>query len=163
MRPTDTSELRNSQSHLSSYTIAPHLPHIHDMVSKIFSFVVAAALFVAGTQASSIPATLHRRQLTGQSIAFACFGGGGDCQCPTDNNGDSGVLINVYPGYQCAYPNGACTWDDKVGCLILVVRSCFDRSLLFNSTERCTPEYLPDQLPVYFSLQHCWWLQVPLR
>lgn len=58
--------------------------------------------------------SLHRRTLTGQTIAFSCYGGGGDCECPTDNNGDSGVLINVYPGYQCAYPNGACTWDDKV-------------------------------------------------
>ena len=60
---------------------------------------------------------LHRRGLTGQNVAFACFGGGGDCECPIDLNGDSGVLINVYPGYQCAYPNGACTWNDKVSTL----------------------------------------------
>ncbi|KZT04432.1 uncharacterized protein LAESUDRAFT_727905 [Laetiporus sulphureus 93-53] len=60
---------------------------------------------------------LHRR-LTGQSVAFACYGGGGDCECPTDLTGDSsGVLINVYPGYQCAYPGGACTWSDKTGAL----------------------------------------------
>ena len=42
--------------------------------------------------------SLNRRTLTGQTIAFSCYGGGGDCECPTDNNGDSGVLINVYPG-----------------------------------------------------------------
>ena len=58
--------------------------------------------------------SLHRRTLTGQTIAFSCYGGGGDCECPTDNNGDSGVLINVFPGFQCAYAGGACTWDDKV-------------------------------------------------
>ena len=57
---------------------------------------------------------LRRRTITSQSIAFACYGGGGDCECPTDLNGDSGVLINVFPGYQCAYAGGACTWDDKV-------------------------------------------------
>lgn len=62
--------------------------------------------------------SLHRRTLTGQTIAFSCYGGGGDCECPSDLNGDSGVLINVYPGYQCAYPDGACTWDDKVHLLI---------------------------------------------
>ena len=60
------------------------------------------------------PPNLHRRSLTGQTVAFACYGGGGDCECPVDNNGDSGVLIHVYPGYQCAYPNGACTWSDVV-------------------------------------------------
>ena len=60
-------------------------------------------------------ATLGKRTLTGQTIAFFCYGGGGDCECPTDLTGDSsGVLINVYPGYQCAYAGGACTWDDKV-------------------------------------------------
>ncbi|KAI0728490.1 hypothetical protein C8Q72DRAFT_779784 [Fomitopsis betulina] len=54
----------------------------------------------------------------GQYVAFACYGGGGNCACPTDLTGDSlGVLINVYPGYQCAYTGGACTWDDKSGAL----------------------------------------------
>lgn len=90
-------------------------------------FVAAAlvstlAIFASGRRhearsASHIslePTSLGRRTLTGQTIAFSCYGGGGDCECPTDNNGDSGVLINVYPGYQCAYAGGACTWDDKV-------------------------------------------------
>ena len=58
--------------------------------------------------------SIHRRTLTGQTVAFACYGGGGDCECPSDLNGDSGVLINVFPGFQCAYAGGACTWDDKV-------------------------------------------------
>lgn len=39
----------------------------------------------------------------------------GICDCPTDNNGDSGVLINLFPGYQCAYSHGACTWDSMTG------------------------------------------------
>lgn len=52
-----------------------------------------------------------------QPVSFACYGGGGDCNCPADLTGASGVLINVYPGYQCAYPAGACTWDDKTGAL----------------------------------------------
>ena len=33
------------------------------------------------------------------------------CSCPHDNNGDTGVLINQFTGYQCAYGGGACTWD----------------------------------------------------
>ena len=75
--------------------------------------------------------SLHRRSLTGQTIAFSCYGGGGDCECPTDNNGDSGVLINVYPGYQCAYPNGACTWDDKVR-----IQPCTDIRGVLTTTNR---------------------------
>ncbi|EIM79452.1 uncharacterized protein STEHIDRAFT_88116 [Stereum hirsutum FP-91666 SS1] len=39
------------------------------------------------------------------------------CMCPIDLNDDTGVLINVYPGYQCAYPGGACTWSDTDGSL----------------------------------------------
>ena len=35
----------------------------------------------------------------------------GGCSCPRDLNGDTGVLINQFTGYQCAYPHGACTWD----------------------------------------------------
>lgn len=56
----------------------------------------------------------HPHPIAFQPIAFACYGGGGDCDCPIDLTGDTGVLINVYPGYQCAYTGGACTWDDVV-------------------------------------------------
>ncbi|PSR84228.1 hypothetical protein PHLCEN_2v5516 [Hermanssonia centrifuga] len=59
----------------------------------------------------------HQSKTLQQTVAFACFGGGGNCECPIDKNKDSGVLINVFPGYQCAYPNGACTWDDVTGAL----------------------------------------------
>lgn len=37
--------------------------------------------------------------------------GAGGCSCLVDNNGDGGVLINEFTGYQCAYDGGACTWD----------------------------------------------------
>jgi hypothetical protein len=85
------------------------------MFSKVFALAALAVLAEATTfPRSPMPSTNLHKRLTGQNIAFACFGGGGDCECPSDLNGDSGVLINVYPGYQCAYPNGACTWDDKV-------------------------------------------------
>ena len=60
------------------------------------------------------PSYKHHRAISSSGIAFACFGGGGNCECPPDRYHSSGVLINVWPGYQCAYPGGACTWDDKV-------------------------------------------------
>ncbi|EIN12683.1 hypothetical protein PUNSTDRAFT_61129 [Punctularia strigosozonata HHB-11173 SS5] len=66
----------------------------------------------------SVFSSLHRR--TTQQVAVACYQQPSDsapCACPTDLNGDSGVLINYYPGYQCAYPGGACTWGDKDGAL----------------------------------------------
>ena len=59
------------------------------------------------------PSNKHYRTVP-QPVAFTCFGGGGNCECPKDVFGDNGVLINVFPGYQCAFPSGACTWDDKV-------------------------------------------------
>ena len=87
----------------------------------VLTFLAALALFTEAKHHARSPAyidlashALHRRTLTGQTIAFSCYGGGGDCECPSDLNGDSGVLINVYPGFQCAYAGGACTWDDKV-------------------------------------------------
>ncbi|OCH91168.1 hypothetical protein OBBRIDRAFT_729283 [Obba rivulosa] len=64
-------------------------------------------------------AAFQRRDASDQ-IAVACnppASTGPQCECPTDLNGDSGVMINFFPGYQCAYPGGACTWDDKVGTL----------------------------------------------
>lgn len=33
------------------------------------------------------------------------------CTCPLDLTNSTGVLINYFTGYQCAYPGGACTWD----------------------------------------------------
>ncbi|KAH9836203.1 uncharacterized protein C8Q71DRAFT_858206 [Rhodofomes roseus] len=85
--------------------------------SLVALVALAVTAFASPEPWHGIVPPLHRR-LTGQNIAFSCYGGGGDCECPTDLTGDSnGVLINVYPGYQCAYPGGACTWDDKTGAL----------------------------------------------
>ena len=96
----------------------------------MFKFAGLAAIAGFAVTALASPSLLHsdmssltRRSLAGQNIAFSCYGGGGDCECPTDLTGDSnGVLINVYPGYQCAYPGGACTWDDKVNMTISITK-----------------------------------------
>lgn len=99
------------------------------------------------------PSSLHRRTLTGQTIAFSCYGGGGDCECPSDLNGDSGVLINVYPGYQCAYPNGACTWDDKV-CPSVYLLLPHDDLILYFCADRRAAEHHADELPKRRTVQH---------
>lgn len=101
----------------SSLFILSDLSHIHFSMFSHLPFTILGALALAMLAQANLSAH-HRRSLTGQSVAFACYGGGGDCECPTDLTGDSaGVLINVYPGYQCAYAGGACTWDDKTGAL----------------------------------------------
>ncbi|KAI0731884.1 hypothetical protein C8Q72DRAFT_874628 [Fomitopsis betulina] len=89
------------------------------MISKSFFFVFCAVAVAALTKPNFTPNhSVLQKRLAGQSVAFACYGGGGDCQCPIDLTGDSGgVLMNVYPGFQCAYADGACTWDDKSGAL----------------------------------------------
>ncbi|KAI0074904.1 hypothetical protein K474DRAFT_1647405 [Panus rudis PR-1116 ss-1] len=57
-------------------------------------------------------------------VLIGCYpGGAGGCPCPKDLNGDSGVLINFFPGYQCAYPGGACSWDDQDGSLMNIAQT----------------------------------------
>ena len=47
------------------------------------------------------------------------------CECPIDNNNDTGVLINQFTGYQCAYAHGPCTWSYvSIRARSLVIRSC---------------------------------------
>jgi len=79
---------------------------------------------------------IQHRDLT-QQIAVACFTppfSPTECTCPIDLNGDTGVLINVFPGYQCAYAGGACTWDDTDGALFNIHQTnC-------PSTAPCPPE-----------------------
>ncbi|EKM51462.1 uncharacterized protein PHACADRAFT_166025 [Phanerochaete carnosa HHB-10118-sp] len=90
------------------------------MFSSAYALAIFSSLAVvvqAFNLAIRSPNPHSHKSITSQSVAFACFSGESGCQCPTDLNGDSGVLINVYPGYQCAYPNGACTWDDETGAL----------------------------------------------
>lgn len=116
------------------------------LLSSLVAYAVARS---AERSVFSPSSNLHRRGLTGQNIAFACFGGGGDCECPSDLHGDSGVLINVYPGFQCAYPNGACTWEDKVGYL-RPNKSCNSTDLL--RPDRSTGQRLPDELSQFRAL-----------
>lgn len=90
------------------------------MISRVLSTglvaVVSAALLVgAGTTSTRDLTTLERRTSDPDPVLIGCYpGGAGGCPCPKDNNGDKGVLINFFPGYQCAYPGGACSWDDQV-------------------------------------------------
>lgn len=123
-------------------------------ITRLSSFFVVAALPLlancrhraeARSPAYSdlLPASLSRRTLTGQTVAFACYGGGGDCECPADLNGDSGVLINVFPGFQCAYPNGACTWEDKVGFRVCICLTGTELCVDWSPAEHCA-----NQLPV---------------
>lgn len=73
------------------------------MFSSAYALAIVASL-AAVAQAMSLRAT-------------------SSCECPTDNNGNSGNLINVFPGYQCAYADGACTWADQV-CVSIAPRMC---------------------------------------
>ena len=81
--------------------------------SLIFAALCSAAFVNAALTPARDASTLTKR--TNQGVLLGCYAGGaGGCPCPIDNNGDEGVLINVFPGYQCAYPQGACSWNDRV-------------------------------------------------
>lgn len=96
-----------------------------------------------------------------QQVAFACFGGGGNCECPSDLNKDSGVLINVFPGFQCAYPDGACTWEDVVR-ILRESRACACDTNI-SLLDRRAAEQSSDQLPVYRDVQPHRRVQLPFR
>ncbi|OCH89942.1 hypothetical protein OBBRIDRAFT_793755 [Obba rivulosa] len=85
----------------------------------VLTFTLGAALVAGSAAPYSALSSTHRRDVT-QQVAVACFQpptSGFECTCPTDLNNNTGVLINVFPGYQCAYPGGACTWSDSDGSL----------------------------------------------
>ncbi|EIN12640.1 hypothetical protein PUNSTDRAFT_130898 [Punctularia strigosozonata HHB-11173 SS5] len=88
------------------------------MILTTLTLVLTAAVANAASTPASPFSSLHRRQAT-QQVAVACGppANSQPCACPIDNNYDTGVLINYFPGYQCAYPGGACTWGDKDGVL----------------------------------------------
>jgi len=108
-------------------------------------FTLFLALCAFAMEASAKPSasvapnhSMLTKRLATQSVAFACYGGGGDCDCPTDVTGDNGgVLINVYPGYQCAYTGGACTWDDKTGALQNTMQTNCPTVAPCNATSGC--------------------------
>lgn len=86
------------------------------MFSRIMITLSLAAIAL-GARVSSNPlesaSKLHRRTSSPPTVACNDTPDGA-CPCPRDLNNDKGVLINLFPGYQCAYPNGACTWSDQV-------------------------------------------------
>lgn len=93
------------------------------MASRLFT-IALIALTAGITMASAFTlnpydrrSSLERRSAASQ-VPIACYSdNSGPCDCPIDLNNDTGVLINLFPGYQCAYPHGACTWDDNSGAL----------------------------------------------
>jgi hypothetical protein len=64
------------------------------------------------------------------------------CACPIDNNLDTGVLINIFKGYQCAYHGGACTWDS-----VSSFNTAHHSEILMNPPDRRSHQHPPDQLP----------------
>ena len=122
------------------------------MFSTILLTLVSTAL-LAG--ASTTPASTSLQKRTGsQGVLIGCYAGGAGCPCPIDNNGDTGVLINVFPGYQCAYPNGACSWSDRV-CFYAPIISLKPTSLTTWLAEWRASEYRSGQLPFFCTLpQH---------
>jgi hypothetical protein len=71
----------------------------------MIAFTALATLAaLASASAFSPVSSLTRRDAT--QVTISCSSGHGltGCDCPLDLNGDDGVLINVFPGYQCAYP-----------------------------------------------------------
>jgi hypothetical protein len=66
------------------------------------------------------------------------------CDCPTDLNGDDGVLINVYPVRRCA-PSSPRSLT-RAACAGLPVRVP-RRRVHVGGQHRQAPEHAPDELP----------------
>ena len=78
------------------------------------SFMLASIASIAVLANSVFAGSLTLRD-DPQGVLIGCLPGAlAGCPCPTDKNGDSGRLINVFPTYQCAYPNGACDFNFSV-------------------------------------------------
>jgi len=98
------------------------------MTVRTFSSAALIALFVGLANSSLTPtrdvSSLALKRDAPLGVLIGCYPGGlAGCPCPIDKDGDSGVLINVFPGYQCAYPSGACSWDDEDGSLFNIFQS----------------------------------------
>jgi hypothetical protein len=73
-----------------------------------------------------------------------------ECHCPKDNNGDLGVHINQGKWwYQCAYPGGACQWDDVRDIYAFEHYHIYS---LCSHKARQAGEHKADQLPQVFDL-----------
>ncbi|KAI0791240.1 hypothetical protein C8Q75DRAFT_757309 [Abortiporus biennis] len=96
-------------------------------IKSFISFIGLAATFVVNSIAANTPtrdlSSLLEIRDAPQGVLIGCYPGGlGGCPCPIDNFNNTGVLINVFPGYQCAYPNGACSWNDRDGSLFNIAQ-----------------------------------------
>lgn len=144
--------------------------------ASVFVATSIALMHLSGVAAAahSSFSSLHRRdfaQGTDGQLTQACLPvGEPPCSCPTDLNGDSGVMINLYPGYQCAYPGGACTWDDIVRGLFIprILKFLSVNQMYADYLAHCsaqigwsTPEHAPDELPQDFCMR--WPLHLPHR
>ncbi|KAI0074266.1 hypothetical protein K474DRAFT_1665613 [Panus rudis PR-1116 ss-1] len=84
--------------------------------SLLFLALISAAAFANGSVTPARHLSSLGKRDDPQGVLIGCYpGGAGGCPCPIDNFGDTGVLINVFPGYQCAYPSGSCAWSARNG------------------------------------------------
>jgi hypothetical protein len=85
------------------------------MVATVIFASLAALATLSPASALFHGSALTRRDGSQHAVTVSCAAGLSlsGCDCPSDNEGHQGVLINMFPGYQCAYPGGACTWSDK--------------------------------------------------
>ncbi|KAI0791238.1 hypothetical protein C8Q75DRAFT_66459 [Abortiporus biennis] len=147
------------------------------MVSLTFNFLVLTSILTSTLTTASPPPTAADNDISptpassfeletrttppsdAQPILIGCYpGGAGGCPCPKDNNGDTGVLINFFPGYQCAYPNGACSWDDQDGSLMNIAQTNCPSSAPCPSTGCTCPLDLNNDTGVlinYFTGYQC--------
>lgn len=127
--------------------------------SSLLFFAVSTTLFTNAML--TLPrdvSTLTKRQAP-QGVLIGCYSGGaGGCPCPIDNFGDEGLLINVFPGYQCAYPEGACSWSDKVSSEMFHLTSYIsvDSHSSLPPIERRVAKCLPGQLSSISSVPPQW-------
>lgn len=98
----------------------PHLPtHPHESAEMLLSVALSLlslpfALFVANSAAFVVE----------KRVQTQC--------CPLDTFGDRGVLINTFPFFTCAYPDGACDWDSTVRSTLLAVHDASLIAVLFS-------------------------------
>lgn len=77
------------------------------MAFILFTLGLSLIAGIAHAASASALSALHRRTAAANQVAIACYTpaqAGQPCGCPIDLNYNEGVLINFYPGYQCAYP-----------------------------------------------------------
>lgn len=121
--------------------------------------LASSALLASGADISSREDASLEKRTTQTAPLIGCYpGGAGGCPCPKDKNGDSGVLINFFPGYQCAYPDGACSWDDQDGSLQNQAQTNCPRSAPCPSTGCTCPLDLNNSTGVlinYFTGYQC--------